>query len=105
MRRAKNNVMKENTIIETNKCTNENVIGIAYDRRKDWTKTLVPDNYRKLPPRVIKEERISVTWGPTGRYLAHITPELAIHPEKSQKKIAEALYEVLQKSILLNHLY
>ena len=53
MRRAKNNVMKENTIIETNKCTNENVIGIAYDGRKDWTKTLVQDKYGKLPPIVI----------------------------------------------------
>jgi hypothetical protein len=98
MRRAKNNVMKENTIIEANKCSNENIIGIAYDGRKDWTKTLIPDKYGKLHPRVIKEEHISVSWEPTGRYLAHITPKPALHPEKPAKKIAEALYDVLEKN-------
>ena len=69
-----------------------------YDGRKDWTKTLISDKYGKLHPRVIKEEHISVTWEPTGCYLAHITPECAIHLEKPAKKIAQALYEMLQKN-------
>nr|XP_047134946.1 uncharacterized protein LOC124812399 [Hydra vulgaris]XP_047134947.1 uncharacterized protein LOC124812399 [Hydra vulgaris] len=98
MRRAKNNVIKENIIIGANKCSNENIIGIAYDGRKDWTKTLIPDKYGKLHSRVKKEEHISVTWEPTGRYLAHITSEPALHPEKPAKKIVEALYEVLEKN-------
>ena len=73
MQRAKNNKMKENTINEANKCNKEN--NTAYDGRKDWIKMLIPDNYGKLHPRVIKEEHTKVTCElDVILLIAHITP-------------------------------
>ena len=58
---------------------------------------MVPDARGQLHPKIIKEEHVSVTWEPHGRYLTHFTPEPAVHPDKPAKKVAEALYDVLVK--------
>ena len=60
-------------------------------------KAIVLDARGQLHPKIIKEEHVSVTWEPHGRYLTHFTPEPAVHPDKSAKKVAEVLYDVLVK--------
>ena len=38
-----------------------------------------------------------MTWEPSGRYLSHFTPEEPVYPEKPALKIAEGLYDILEK--------
>ncbi|KAG0727262.1 hypothetical protein GWK47_035023 [Chionoecetes opilio] len=56
---------------------------------------MVPDSYGKLHPRLIREEHVSVTEEPSGRYLCHFVPEDPVPPEKPAFKVAQALYDLL----------
>ncbi|KAG0723157.1 hypothetical protein GWK47_043166 [Chionoecetes opilio] len=56
---------------------------------------MVPDSYGKLHPRLIREEHVSVTEEPYGRYLWHFVPEDPVPPEKPAFKVAQALYDLL----------
>lgn len=72
------------------------IIGLGYDGRKDAkTRALVPDCHGKLHPRIIKEEHVSVTDEPSGRYLWHFVPETPVYPEKPALKVAQGLYDLL----------
>ena len=48
-------------------------------------------------PKNCEEGACEQTAEPAGRYLAHLTPEEAIHPDKAENKVAEVLYQVLEK--------
>ena len=84
--------------MEDNKAKNNIIEAIYFDGRKDKTRVMVEDSLGRLHPRVVKEDHISVTAEPEGRYLAHFTPEAAIHPDKPAKKVAEGLHAVLVKT-------
>ena len=58
---------------------------------------MVSDNSGKLKMRMVKEEHVTVSIEPSGRYLAHFVPEKPINREKPALKIAQALYELLQQ--------
>ena len=46
--------------------------------------------------KMVKEEHVSVTEEPSGRYLWHFVPEEPVHPEKPALKVAQALYDLLE---------
>ncbi|KAG0716816.1 hypothetical protein GWK47_008747 [Chionoecetes opilio] len=71
------------------------IFGLGYDGRKNKTRAMVPDSYGKLHPRLIREEHVSVTEEPSGRYLWHFVPEDPVLPEKPAFKVAQALYDLL----------
>ncbi|KAG0703609.1 hypothetical protein GWK47_024829 [Chionoecetes opilio] len=71
------------------------IVGLGYDGRKDKIRAMVPDSYGKLHPRLIREEHVSVTEEPSGRYLWHFVPEDAVPPEKPAFKVAQAIYDLL----------
>ncbi|KAG0727338.1 hypothetical protein GWK47_034849 [Chionoecetes opilio] len=71
------------------------IVGLGYDGRKDKTRAMVPDSYGKLHPRLIREEHVSVTEEPSGRYFWHFVPEDPVPPEKPAFKVAQALYDLL----------
>lgn len=96
LRRAREAVMSAARETEDVRAKGECIEAIYFDGRKDSTRTLVPDTCGRLHPKIIKEEHITVTAEPTGRYLSHFTPEPAVQPEKPAKKVAEGLYEVLR---------
>lgn len=98
VRRGREKVMSGAKIKEEKKAKEEDIVGIGYDGRKDMTRVLLADAQGKVHPRLVKEEHISVTWEPTGRYLSHFTPDPAVHPDKPAKKVAECLYDVLKKN-------
>ena len=56
---------------------------------------MVPDSHGKLHMQIIKEEHVSVTDEPGGRYLTHFVPEEPVHPEKPALKNAQGLYDLL----------
>ena len=95
--RSREKVMKTIKQQEINKLNEGDIIGIGYDGRKDSTKVLKKDSSGQLHPTVVKEEHVSVTWEPSGRYLTHFTPDAAVHPEKPAKKVADALNDILDK--------
>jgi hypothetical protein len=72
-------------------------IGIYFDGRKDSTRAMINDSNGQLHPIIIKEQHITVTIEPGGRYLGHFTPSAPIHPDKPAKKIAEGVYILLQQ--------
>ena len=74
----------------------EKITGIYFDGRKDKTRALIPDSFGKVHPRIVKEEHISVTVEPSGKYLTHFTPLPAKYPEKPALKEAESLFGILQ---------
>ncbi|KAG0716929.1 hypothetical protein GWK47_008481 [Chionoecetes opilio] len=45
------------------------IVGLGYDGRKDKTRRWCPTALGKLPPRLIREEHVSVTEEPSGRWL------------------------------------
>lgn len=97
LRRARQTVMTKAQEKEEVRATEEKIESIYFDGRKDKTRAMLPDSRGQLHPKIIKEEHVSVTWEPHGRYLTHFTPEPAVHPDKPAKKVAEALYDVLVK--------
>ena len=104
MKRAREGVMTKATDTEDERAKQENIRAIGYDGRKDKTRAMVPDSSGRLHPRMIKEEHISVTAEPSGRYLSHFTPESAVHPEKPAKLVAKGLYSILEQARALETL-
>ena len=51
-------------------------IGIYFDGRKDSTRAMINDSNGQLHPINIKEQHITVTIEPGGRYLGHFTPKI-----------------------------
>ncbi|XP_065671432.1 uncharacterized protein LOC136089384 [Hydra vulgaris] len=49
-------------------------IGIYFDGRKDSTRAMINDSNGQLHPTIIKEQHITVTIEPAGRYQGHFTP-------------------------------
>ena len=72
-------------------------IGIYFDGRKDSTRAMINDSNGQLHPINIKEQHITVTIEPGGRYLGHFTPNAHTHSDKPAKKIAEGVYNLLQQ--------
>ena len=97
MRRAREAVMGGATAVEDTKAKEEIIEAIYFDGRKDKTRVMMEGSDGILHPRMVREEHISVTAEPKGRYIAHFTPEQHVHPDKPSKKVAEGLYDVLVK--------
>ena len=98
MVRARKTAMKEAIIIDEEKHQGDAIIGLSYDGRRDKkTRAMVPDSFGKMRMRVITEEHETVTEEPSGKYLAHFTPEPPVHPEKPAERVADALYDLLVK--------
>ena len=96
--RARKAVMVDSTDLEMEKHKGVKIVGLGYDGRKDKnTRTMVEDSSGKLKMRMISEEHISVSDEPSGRYLGHFVPDEAVHPEKPALKVAQALYDILEK--------
>ena len=89
--------MKSARAKDKEKIKDSEIIGISFDGRKDLTRALIPDSTGKLHPRIIKEQHISVTAEPSGRYIGHVTPEEPVHPVKPAMKEAEAVYHLMQQ--------
>ena len=72
------------------------IAGLGYDGRQDTnTRAMVSDSHGKLHLRRIKEEHVTVTEEPEGRYLWHFVPDDPVYPEKPALKVAQALYDFL----------
>ena len=92
--RAKERVMKESRAKDEERNQDEVISGIFADGRKDKTKVLVEDaTTGRYHQRIVKEEHVSVTSEPDGRYLFHFTPEPATRSSKPARQEALALYE------------
>ena len=90
--------MREAQEKDEEKFQGEKLVGMSYDGRRDkHTRAMVPTSTGKLKPGVVSEEHISVTEEPAGRYLSHFVPADPVPPEKPALKVAEALFEILQK--------
>ena len=96
--RSKKAVMDESRVKDKEKRIGEKLVGIGYDGRKDkHTRAMVPDSRGVLRMRMIKEEHVSVSEEPSGRYLTHFLPEDPIHPEKPAQKVAQHLYDIVKE--------
>ncbi|XP_065684537.1 uncharacterized protein LOC136096891 [Hydra vulgaris] len=93
VRRARKAIM-ERVIMSEEKLTDEEPVrGLFIDGRKDLTLVLEQNPLtNKFHMRTIKEEHITVTCEPDGRYLTHYTTPKAILPNKPAKEAAFALY-------------
>ena len=98
LRRARHQVMKGAQVKDEERQTKGELQGICFDGRKDETRVLQADEIGRLHPRIVKEEHISVTWEPEGRYLGHFTPDPAIHPEKPAKMVAKGVYFMMERA-------
>ncbi|XP_065647557.1 uncharacterized protein LOC136077054 [Hydra vulgaris] len=72
-------------------------IGIYFDGRKNSTRAMINDSSGQLHSIIIKEQHITVTIEPGGRYLGHFTSNAHTHSDKPAKKIAEGVYNLLQQ--------
>ena len=95
LRRSRQGVMVSARSNDQGNHQGTKIVGLGYDGGKDKTRTMIPDSSGKLHPRVIKEEHVSVTEEPSGRYLGHFVPEEPVPPEKPALKVAQALYDLL----------
>ncbi|KAG0718738.1 Chitinase domain-containing protein 1 [Chionoecetes opilio] len=95
LRRARQDAMASARDLDQGKHQGTKIVGLGYDGRKDKTRAMVPDSYGKLHPRLIREEHVSVTEEPSGRYPWHFVPEDPVPPEKPAFKVAQALYDLL----------
>lgn len=96
--RARKTVMEKAKDADKDSSSKTPIVGISYDGRKDkHTRAMVCDRYGNTRLRMIKEEHISVTSEPVGRYLNHFTPDKPIHPEKPAEKVAQGLYQILEE--------
>ena len=72
----------------------EVITGVFADGRKDKTRVLLCDRKTgRYHQRVVKQENISVTGEPDGRYLFHYTPEPPTRTCKPARQAAVALHE------------
>ena len=98
IQRARKHVMSQSRNTQHEISTKEQICGISYDGRKDkHTRAMVSDSFGNIRMRMVKEEHISVSEEPKGRYLCHFVPDEPIHPEKPAFKVAQALYETIEK--------
>ena len=58
---------------------------------------MINDSNRQLHPIIIKEQHITVTLEPGGRYLGHFILDAPIHSDKPAKKVGEGVYLLLQQ--------
>ncbi|XP_065640992.1 uncharacterized protein LOC124806086 isoform X2 [Hydra vulgaris] len=72
-------------------------IAIYFDGRKDSTRAMINDSNGQLHPIIIKEQHITVTIEPGGRYLGHFTPNAPNHLDNPAKKIAKGVYNLLEQ--------
>ena len=84
--RARESVMACAAETENARAMKENIKAIYFDGRKDKTRAMEPDCQGTLHPRLVKEEHLSVTAEPGGRYLSFFIPEVAVPPDKPAKK-------------------
>ena len=92
--RARDRIMKESQIKDEERNQEEIITGIFADGRKDKTKVLLLDGTTgRYHQRTVKQENISVTCEPDGRYLFHYTPEPATRRSKPARQAAVALHE------------
>ncbi|KAF0297732.1 hypothetical protein FJT64_004840 [Amphibalanus amphitrite] len=99
MKRARKAAMMEARKLDKGRLKEENrIIGMGYDGRKDsHTRTLVADDSGKVRMTMVKEEHVTVSEEPSGRYLSHFVPEEVVPPEKPAQKIAQALRDLLEE--------
>ena len=96
--RARKCVMKEAKEVAQERYSKDKLIGLSYDSRKDkHTRAMVSDKFGNSRLRMIKEEHVSVTSEPSGGYLSHFVPDEPIHPEKPAFKVAQGLFQILEK--------
>ena len=96
--RARKAAMEDAREQDLEKHKEAKIVGMGYDGRKDkHTRAMVEDSHGMVKMRMIKEEHISVTEEPDGKYLTHFVPEDPIYPEKPALKTAQALYTILEK--------
>ena len=82
---------------DNSKVSNTDNIRIYFDGRKDSTRTMIDDSNGQLHPIFIKEQHITMTIEPGGRYLGHFTLDAPIHPDKPAKMVAKGVYLLLQQ--------
>ena len=98
LERARKQVMAQATEMDKQAYAHEKIEGLSYDGRKDKrTRAMVTDSYGKTRMRMVKEEHISVTEEPKGRYLSHFVPDQPSHKEKPALKVAQSLYHLLEQ--------
>ena len=56
------------------------------------------DTFGNTRLKMIKEEHVSASSEPAGKYLCHFVPEESIHPEKPALKVAQCLQTDLRKT-------
>jgi len=96
--RARKTVMSNAREIDQSRYMGEKLVGIGYDGRKDkHTRAMVTDSCGNTKMRMVKEERVSVSEEPTGRYLSHFVPDEPTYPEKPALKVAQSLYDIIVK--------
>ena len=96
--RAKECAMKYSRVEENFDCERNIITGIFVDGRKDKTLVLIHDKttgtFRK---QIIKENHITVTEEPRGRYLTHYTPKHKSEISKPAKQCAIGLFDWLME--------
>ena len=96
VRRARQKAMRLARDMDEEKHHGVKIAGLGYDGRKDPnTRAMVSDSHGKLHLRRIKEEHVTVTEEPGGRYLWHFVPDDPVYPEKPALKVAQALYDLV----------
>ena len=106
MKRARKVAIAEATKLDKEKQADGNrIIGMGYDGRKDsHTRAMMADSSGKMRMRIVKEEHVTISEEPSGKYLHHFVPEEAVPPEKPAQKIAEALRDLLEEHDSLDSL-
>ena len=93
VQRWRNKVMSEASSAADILCTEEDILGIYFDSRKDITKFMdidpVTGHYH---PRMKNENHVSVTSEPDGNYRYHFTPDEPVGPYKPAYMEALGLY-------------
>ncbi|XP_065656719.1 uncharacterized protein LOC136082069 [Hydra vulgaris] len=77
-------------------------IGIYFNGKKDSTRAMINDSNGQLHLIIIKEQHITVTIEPGGRYLGHFTPNAHTHSDKL-KRLLKVFIICCDNIILLNH--
>ena len=98
MERARKQVMAQAREVDQLLYSKQKIVGLSYDGRKDKnTRTMVSDSFGKERMRMIKEEHISVSDEPKGRYIGHFVPDKPTLKEKPALKVAQSLHDLLDK--------
>ena len=97
VRRARESVMMKSSRMEDSRAMEQNIQAVYFDGRKDNTRVMLMDENGVLHPRIVKEEHVSVSSEPDGKYLFHFTPEAATQGEKPAEMVAKGLSKGLEK--------